>query len=152
MAAASEATNRSAYQEALSALDGAARSILGTPSHDRVPLIERVPTPARVVALVAQAYVEWLVGGLRYFGRAGISSAAYGRVLAWQLGAVALGQGGHGVRVLVDESVAQLRELGELTVQEALALQKLLRELSEELRQLEDETLDAPRRYARAKP
>ena len=48
-------------------------------------LIERAPKPARAVVLVAQAYAEWFVRGLRYFGRTGVLSAAYGRVLAWQL-------------------------------------------------------------------
>ena len=40
----------------------------------------------------------------------------------------------------------------EKTMQEALALQRLLRQLGEELRELEDRTLHEPPRYAKAKP
>lgn len=127
-------------------------AFLGSSSGEAAAPPGGVPKPARALGLVAQAYVAWLARSLRYLARAGTTSAGYARVLAWQLGAIAFGQGHDGVRVLIDESVAHLRECGDLTVQEALALQKLLRELGEALRDLEAETLEEPRRYAKAKP
>lgn len=101
--------------------------------------------------LVAKAYVGWLLGVLRGLTRAGMSWAAFGRLLAWQLGAIRLGRGDARVRVLLDESAAHLRELGELSVQEALALRKLLNDLLQQLRQLDSSNLDHPRRFAKVK-
>ena len=127
-----------------------ARSWLGAASGEG--RAGRVSRSATAVVLVAEAYLALLIRGARYAGRAGLSSALYGGMLASQLGAIGLGLRSDAVRVLIDESAAQLRELGELTVQEALSLQQLLRELAEQLRSLEDGTLDEPRRFARAKP
>lgn len=107
-----------------------------------------------VLVLVAEAYVSWLLGGLMYLARAGVSWAAYGRFLAQQLAAIRLWERGRnsGMRTLLDESAAQLREVGELSVQEARALQRNLHRLAERLRELEDGPLDEPRRYAKTKP
>jgi hypothetical protein len=104
------------------------------------------------VVLMSQAYVAWLLSGLWSFGRAGISWATYAPVLLRQLAAIGFGQRSDAIRLLLDESAAQLRDLGDLSVQEALALRKLLLELAARLRQLDGETLDEPRRYAKAKP
>ncbi len=115
--------------------------------------IESSPRPEMAVVLVAQAYVAWVLGTIGCVARAGLSWAGYGAILARQLGAISLEQRGQSsaVRTLLDESAAQLRELGELSVQEARALQKNLLQLAERLRELEDGTLDEPRRYAKAK-
>ncbi len=148
MAAAGEATDR-LFTDAFGGLSRNARSWLGS---DRARGVAGASKPALAIALVAEAYLALLFRGARYAGRASLSSAAYGRMLAWQLGAIGLGLRSDAVRVLIDKSAAQLRALGELTVQEALALQKLLRELAEELRRLEDGTLQEPHRFAKAKP
>ena len=109
------------------------------------------------LVLVAQAYVAWIVSGLGMFARAGLSWAGYGAVLAQQLAAIGLElgfeRGGRGtaIRTLLDESAAQLRELGELSVQEARALQRNLLTLAEHLRDLDDGMLEKPHRYGKVK-
>jgi len=108
--------------------------------------------PASALILLAEAHVAMLFRGMRFLGRAGLSSAAFGQVLASQLGAMTFGQRDEALRVLLDEGAAQLREMGELAVQEARALERLLGQLAQQLRRLEDEELGEPRRFARAKP
>jgi hypothetical protein len=113
--------------------------------------------PAVALVLVAQAYVAWVLSGVGMFARAGLSWAGYGAILAQQLVALGLELGvdesrrGTAIRTLLDESSAQLRELGELSVQEARALQRNLLALAEQLRDLDDETLDDPPRYGKVK-
>lgn len=109
--------------------------------------------PDVAVLLVAQAYVAWVLGGIGYFARAGVSWAGYGAVLAQQLAAIALEPRAEttGMRTLLDESAAQLRELGDISVQEARALQRRLQQLAEQLRELDNGTLEEPRRYAKTK-
>ena len=113
--------------------------------------------PHVALVLVAQAYVAWIASGVGMFARAGLSWASYGAVLAQQLAAIALemgfdnGRRGTAIRTLLDESAAQLRELGELSVQEARALQHNLLELAEQLRDLDDSTLAQPHRYGKVK-
>jgi hypothetical protein len=91
------------------------------------------------------------------FARAGLSWASYGALLAQQLAAIGLelgfdaGRRGTAIRMLLDESAAQLRELGELSVQEARALQRNLQKLAEQLRDLDDGTLEEPQRFGKVK-
>jgi hypothetical protein len=108
--------------------------------------------PASALLLLMEAHVAMLFRGMRFLGRASLSSAAFGQVLASQLGAISFGQQDEAVRILLDEGAAQLREMGELAVQEAHALERLLGGLAQQLRRLEDDELDEPRRFARAKP
>jgi hypothetical protein len=114
--------------------------------------VESRSRPATAALLIAQAYIAWLLWTLRSISRASVSWAAYAALLARQLAAIGLGERGSAIRLLLDETVARLRDLGDLSVQEAQSLRKVLLELAAELRQLDSETLDEPRRYAKAKP
>lgn len=109
--------------------------------------------PEMALLLVAQAYAAWLQSGLGYTARAGMSWVGYGALLAQQLGAVVSGRQDQdsAMRILLDETAAQLREVGELSMQEARVLQDNLRQLREKLRELEDGAHDEPHRYAKAK-
>lgn len=127
----------------------------------RLPEVAReggaVSSSALALVLVAQAYVAWVMNGAGAFARAGLCWATYGALLAQQLVAVALELGGDrarrgtAIRTLLDESTAQLRELGELSVQEARTLQRNLQKLADQIRDLDGDTLEEPHRFGKAK-
>jgi hypothetical protein len=116
-----------------------------------------VSSSALALVLMAQAYVAWVLGGVGMLARAGLSWASYGALLAQQLLAIALelgldsGRRGTAIRTLLDESAAQLRELGDLSVQEARTLQRNLQKLADQLRDLDGESLEQPHRFGKVK-
>ena len=110
--------------------------------------------PPQIVALAAQASGACVVSGVGLALRAGLSWATYAGVLARQLRAAARepATARDHLRVLLDQTLTQLREIGELSLQEAQILQQDLQQLSAQLRDLDATEVPKPPRYARAKP
>ena len=94
-----------------------------------------------VMALVAQAYFVWMSGGLRYSNRVAGLWNEYSRTLAERFATAASVPDAAGVELvtLVDEARAQLRQVGELTLQEARLLQEEMDRLAAEMRRLVDD-------------
>ena len=111
--------------------------------------IPRTIDQQNVMALVAQAYFAWMNGGLRYSNRvAGLWNEFY-RTLAERFAAAASVPGAAGVELvtLVDEARAQLRQVGELSLQEARLVQEEMDRFAAEMRQLVDDQGPAKERH-----
>ena len=110
---------------------------------------------AAIVFVIAEALGVCILSGLGSLFRVSSSWANFGLMLAQQL-ATALRDRevprDDTIRMLLDESLTQLRELGDLSLQEARLLQQNLLTLSQHLRELDNSTSATARRYARTKP
>ena len=109
-----------------------------------------------VMALVAQAHVAWMSGGFRYSSRVAVLWAEYHRTLGERFSAAASVPDAAGVELvtLVDDARAQLRQLGELTLQEARLLQEEMDRFAAAMRHLVDDQGPGEQRhrYWKVKP
>ena len=109
-----------------------------------------------VMTLVAQAYFAWISGGLRHSSRVAVLWNEYFRTLAERFNAAASVPGAAEIELvsLVDESRAQLRQLGELSLQEVRLVQEEMDRFAAAMRHLVDDQCPGEQRhrYWKVKP
>ena len=106
-----------------------------------------------LLALMGQALGACVVSGCQTYFRIGLSWAGFGSTVVRNLGSILRQSGSDdgSRRAVLDDSIAHLREVGELSAQEARLLQRNLAQISLRLRDLESASYDEPQRHAKSK-
>ena len=127
---------------------GAAKHKTGGDDEDKVQ--------AELVASMADAYLTWVTRGFSFWGSLAQQHGSFSAKLVERCSAMKADpqRFEEERRALLDDMGAYLREMADLSMREARVLQSELEKIGGDLRDAmeRDATMDAPRRFAKAKP